>query len=307
MINLSRLECFAAIVDGGSLTAAAAALGLTKAMVSIHLKKLEAELGLALLTRTTRSLALTEAGQAFYLDCVRIVRDAQAAMENAKVGDVALNGVLRITSTAEYGSHFVIPALAEFGAQHPQLKIEFSSSALNSNLVAERFDVAIRLGPLNDSTLKAALLGSFRVVAVAAPSYMSTHAMPRTPQHLQQLEWIKHKGFHGTLTWRAKRASARAYRVKLDGRYQADTAAAVCGFVLAGCGAGLLPDWLISTELANAALVDILPGYALPAQEIHALFPHTQHVPAKVRGFIDFLRKRLGETGPAVSRDMPRR
>ena len=264
MINLSRLECFVAIVDGGSFTAAANALGLTKAMVSVHMKKLEAELGLSLLTRTTRSVALTEVGQAFYLDCVRIVRDAQSAMENARGGDAALNGVLRVTSTAEFARHLLIPILAEFGALHPQLKIELSSSPLNSDLVAERFDIAVRLGQLSDSTLKAALLGGFRVVAVATPSYMRDHAMPRTPQHLQHFEWIKHKGFQGALTWSAKHTPARNYRVRLNGRYQADTASAVLGFVLAGCGVGLLPHWLVSKELDAGTLIDILPGHELP-------------------------------------------
>ncbi|MGH8855384.1 MAG: substrate binding domain-containing protein [Telluria sp.] len=225
-----------------------------------------------------------------------MVHDAQAAVENARAGDAALSGVLRVTSTAEYGNHFLIPALAAFGALHPQLKIEFSSSPLNSNLVMERFDVAVRLGPLNDSTLKAALLGRFRVVAAATPSYLSGRSMPRTPQQLSRFDWVMHKGFQGALTWNAKRAPARSYRVKLEGRYQADTAAAVLGFVLAECGAGLLPDWLISRELASNALVDVLPAYGLPQQDIHALFPNTQYIPSKVRKLIDFLRLRLGES-----------
>jgi len=294
MINLSRLACFVAIVDNGSFTAAAESMGLTKAMVSIQLKKLEAELGLSLLTRTTRSLALTEVGQVFYLDCVRIVREAESTIDNARAGYAALSGVLRVTSTAEYGSHFLIPALAAFGVLHPQLKIEFSAFPLASDLVAERFDIAIRLGQLSNSTLRATRLGGFRVVAAASPTYLQGRALPKTPEQLSQFDWVMHAGFLGPQTWSAHRASARRYRVKLKGRYQADTAAGVLGFVQADCAAGLLPDWLIRTELANGALIDMLPNYGLPEQGVYALFPNTHHVPTKVRRLIDFLREHLG-------------
>lgn len=298
MINLNRLECFVAIVDSGSFTRAADMLGLTKAMVSVQLKKLESELGIALITRTTRRLALTEVGEQFYQDCVRVVREAEAAVDSARSGHAALTGALRLTSTAEYGAHFLIPALAAFGQQHEQLRIEFCAASAQSDLASERFDVAIRLGQIGDSAHRATRIGSFRVLAVASPAYLSRQTRPRSAEELESLDWVVHAGFQGALVWSEVAAPSRQHSVTLGGRHQADNADAVLSFALAHCGAALLPDWLIQNELARGELVEILPGYSLPEQGIYAVFPNTHHVPAKVRQFIDFLR--VSVTPPGV-------
>lgn len=290
MINLNRLQSFLAIVEAGSFTRAAEQLGLTKAMVSMHLKQLEADLGVALLTRTTRRISLTETGERFYRDCVRVVRAAEAAVDDARVGHAALSGVLRVTSTAEYGTHFVVPALAEFARMHPSLRIEFSASYRSLDLIQERFDVAIRLGQLPDSTHRAVALSRFRLVAVATPAYLATRSLPGTPDDLRALDWVAYAAFDMPSTWTALGEAPRKYTVPLTSRIQADSAAAVLGFVLAHSGATMLAPWTITEHVAQGRLVALLPGYVLPENGVFAVYPGTEHVPAKVRAFVDFVR-----------------
>jgi DNA-binding transcriptional LysR family regulator len=290
MPNLNRLYTFIAIVDAGSLTGAAHVLGITKAMVSLNLKQLEAELGVSLLARTTRRLALTEVGERFYHDCVRVLADADAAIQQARIGQSALTGSLRVTSTAEYGTRFVVPALADFGRQHPALQIEYSTSQQPADLIAERFDIAIRLGTMRDSSLRAAPIQRFNTLAVATPVYLQTRRLPRTPQDLDVLDWIEHARFTAPLTWTSVRAKKTVQTPHWKGSFKADTAIAVLTLVKADCGAAILPDWLVEEDLNAGRLTRILKSYTLPEQGVFAVFPDTPHVTAKVRHFIDFMQ-----------------
>jgi len=289
-VNLNRLQSFVAVVDAGSLTRAAQTLGLTKAMVSMHLKQLEAELGCALLTRTTRTLALTGVGERFYTDCVQLLSDAQVAVDNARSGHTKLTGELRITSTLEYGVHVVVPALAAFAKLHPDLGVDFSGATSLADLVADRFDLAIRLGQLNNSRYRAAPLGQFDIVLVATPAYIQEHGLPRSPADLQRLRWIVLSGFDQRVKLTKRDASAPPYSVPFRSRIQADSALAKLHFVLADLGIAVLPEWVVRQDLKQGRLVLLLPDYDLPQQGIFAVFPNTQHIPAKVRQFIDFMR-----------------
>ncbi len=146
MLNLQRTAMFIAVADTGSFTAAAEAMGLTKAVVSFHIRQLEEELGVTLLLRTTRRLTLTEAGKLFHQRSVMLLRDAERLQDDVRANHAGLTGELRITTTPEYGSQVVVPLLAEFSQLHPDLRVRHVSSSLHADLIAERFDVAIRLG-----------------------------------------------------------------------------------------------------------------------------------------------------------------
>lgn len=290
-VNLNRVQSFVAVVEAGSLTRAAQSLGLTKAMVSMHLKQLEAELGCALLTRTTRTLALTGVGERFYADCVQLLGDARAAVENARSGHARLTGVLRITSTLEYGAHVVVPALAAFARLHPDLGVDFSGSTNLADLVADRYDLAIRLGQLGDSRHRATLLGQFDLVLVATPAYIREQGLPRSPADLQGLRWIVLSGFDQRIKLSQRDSPGAApYSAPFRSTIQADSALAKLHFVLADSGVAVLPEWVARTDLRQGRLVRLLPGYDMPRQGVFAVFPNTRHIPAKVRQFIDFMR-----------------
>jgi len=294
-INLNRLAVFVALVRAGSFTAAAEQLGLTKAMVSQHLAKLERELGVTLLLRSTRRMSLTEAGTRFHADCARLLADAEAAIERVGSSRDTPSGTLRLTTSTDYGMAVVAPALASFCQLHPQVQVDLAIGDRISDLIAERFDLAIRLGWLRDSSMHATRLGSFRQLVVAAPAYLSVHGMPRRPEDLAAHGWIAMSVLATPLRWTFVSGSGHRRSVRMRQVAQANNAAAVRAMVLAGAGVAVLPDYLAEEDIRSWRLVVLLAQYRLPQGGIHAVYPGKQP-PAKVRSFIDHLRERLARS-----------
>ncbi|GLQ92068.1 LysR family transcriptional regulator [Dyella acidisoli] len=290
-VNLNRLAIFVALVRAGSFTAAAAQLGMTKAMVSQHMLRLERELGVTLIVRSTRRMALTEAGAAFHADCVPLLEQAEAAIE--RVGDQRSTpaGTLRLTTSTDYGTAVVAPALAEFHRLHPRVQVDLVINDQISDLIAERFDLAIRIGWLRDSNLRATRLGNFRQLLVAAPAYLAEHGVPRRPEDVAMHGWIAMSALVTPLRWTFTRGRTRRV-VRMRQVMQANNAAAIRALVLAGAGLSVLPDYLAEDDIQAGRLQVLLAQYQLLEGGIHAVYPDPQP-PAKVRAFIDFMRDRL--------------
>ncbi|MFX0568126.1 LysR substrate-binding domain-containing protein [Kosakonia cowanii] len=292
MLNLQRVAMFIAVVDTGSFTAAAATLGQTKAVISFNIRQLEDSLGVALLLRSTRRLTLTEAGSLFYQRGVALLRDAENLQDEVQANHIGLSGELRLTATPEYGAQVVIPALAAFSERHPALRIRHVSSSHHADLISERFDVAIRLGTLADSRYHAALISRFDILPVAAPQWLSQH--PITTLHaLAHAPWIIHERLASPLRWQVTDAAGcgETLEIKQPARIFADSAQALMSFALAGCGVALLPAWLVQSALAEGRLVHLLPEWKFAPQGIYAVYADTQHLSAKVRALVDFLRQ----------------
>lgn len=290
MINLQRAQMFVAVADTGSFTAAAEAMGLTKAVVSFNIRQLEDELGVTLLLRSTRRLTLTEAGALFHQRSVALLKDAERLQDDVRANHAGLTGELRITTTPEYGSQVVVPLLARFSQQHPDLRVRHVSSSLHANLISERFDVAIRLGTLADSRNHAALISHFSILPVATPVWLVNHPI-ETLAHLANADWIIHeRGLAAALAGEGCQRCARNAGDKKAPRLFADSAQALMAFALAGGGVALLPEWLVRDALDAGKLVPVLPGYTFAQQGIYAVYPDARHVSAKVRTFIDFMR-----------------
>jgi DNA-binding transcriptional LysR family regulator len=294
MLNLQRLAIFVVVVDAGSFTAAAVALGQTKAAVSFNVKQLESELGVSLLVRSTRRLALTDAGERFYQRCLRLLQDAENVLDDVRRDHHGLSGVLRITTTPEYGAQVVVPALAAFSRLHPRLRIQHVSSSYHADLISERFDVAIRLGQLADSSHHAARLDSFAILPVASPEYLTRHPVGSLAQ-LAQAQWIAHSRLSSPLSWQVITPERQAvlFKVEDTATLMGDSASALLAFALHGAGVALLPEWLVRPAIAEGKLCPLLADHQFPAQSIYALYPSTRHVPEKVRAFIDFLRAQI--------------
>lgn len=291
MINLQRTAMFVAVADTGSFTAAADAMGLTKAVVSFNIRQLEAELGVTLLLRSTRRLTLTEAGALFHQRSVALLKDAEQLQDDVRANHGGLTGELRITTTPEYGSRVVVPLLARFSQQHPDLRVRHVSSSLHADLISERFDVAIRLGTLADSRYHAVAISHFSILPVATPEWLAKNPI-ESLEHLAQADWLVHERLASPLHWQVKDASgaSETLEIKKAPRLFADSAQALMAFALAGSGVALLPEWLVREALDARNLVSVLPGYTFARQGIYAVYPDARHVPAKVRSFIDFMR-----------------
>ncbi|WP_145563645.1 LysR family transcriptional regulator [Yersinia aldovae] len=298
MLNLQRLTIFAAVVEAGSFTAAATALGQTKAVVSFNIKQLEVDLGVSLLVRTTRRLSLTDTGERFYPRCLRLLEEAENLQEDVQQDHAGLSGILRITSTPEYGAQVVVPALAAFSREHPQLRIQHVSSSYHADLIAERFDIAIRLGQLADSSLRAAPIDSFAILPVASPAWVAERPIKNLAQ-LAQAAWLAHSRLSTPLSWQVITPEQQAVLFKVESPpvIMADSATALLAFAQQGSGVALLPDWLVRPALESGELYVLLPDHQFPRQSIYALYPNTRHVSEKVRVFIDFLRARVANNG----------
>ncbi|EPQ0383769.1 LysR substrate-binding domain-containing protein [Klebsiella pneumoniae] len=295
MLNLQRVTMFIAVVDAGSFTQAAAALGQTKAVVSFNVRQLENELGVTLLLRSTRRLRLTDAGVLFYQRGVALLNAAENLQDEVRASHSGLSGELRITTTPEYGAQVIIPALAAFARRHPALRVRHVSSSHHADPISERFDVAIRLGTLADSRYRATRIASFAILPVASPAWLASHPV-QTLSDLAQAEWIIHERLPTPLRWqlRTDHQTEVDFAIASAPRFSADSATALMSFALAGCGVALLPAWLVVKKVAQRELVPLLPEYHFPQQGVYALYPDSQHLPTRVRAFIDFLREKVG-------------
>ena len=291
MVSLDRFDTFKAVVEAGSLTAAADLLGQTRAVVSFNIKRLEAELGVTLLTRNTRRLALTEAGERFYLRCLSMLEEARLAIDEARSEHTELKGTLRITTTVEYALAKVVPVLELFGSLHPDLSVQLSTSSTHADLISERFDVALRLGRVFDSSHRAVQLSTFEILPVASPAFVASVAPINSVHALEQTPWLEH-GRVGELSITELRSGvSRPYQPDpVLARIKADNSSVLQAFALTGQGVAILPDWLVKDDLQSGRLVRLLPEWQLTRQGVYALYPDTRHLPLKVRVFIDFMK-----------------
>ncbi|HEY3987039.1 LysR family transcriptional regulator [Cedecea sp.] len=291
MLNLQRVAQFVAVVEAGGFTAAAQSAQQTKAVISFNVRQLEAELGVSLLVRSTRRVALTQAGEVFYQRALQLLRESEALVEDVQGHHGGFSGELSISTTPEYGQAKVIPALSAFGRLHPGLTIRHESSSAPVNLISGQFDVAIRLGKLVDSSYRAALIERFEIVAVAAPQWIERNPIGSL-EALAEAEWVIHRRLPTPREWQVigRDQEARDLTITGPARFMTDTAAALMAFVVQGCGVGLLPEWLVRNAIERGELQYVLPEYRFPSQGIYAVYPNTRHVPAKVRALIDFLQ-----------------
>lgn len=290
-VNLNRLAIFVAVVEAGSLTAAAGRLGLAKSMVSKHMQLLEAEVGVALLVRSTRTLRLTEAGRAFYDASRQVLQAAEEAIEQARSGRDSVQGKLRVAAPVDYGVMVVAPLLSRLRAQHPGLTVDLLCADHRVDLIAEGIDVAVRLGKLADSGLQAARVGPLLRWLVASPDFIARHGMPATPAALAALPYVELTvvAQPGSLT--LSDAGGQVQEVAMRHTvFSTNTAYASRAAALAGDGVLRATVFSVADDVMAGRLVRLLPDWSLPASDIHAVYPAAPNLPHKVRVFIDQLK-----------------
>ena len=290
-INLNRLVVFVAVVETGSITAAAKRLGLAKTMVSTHMQKLEAEIGSNLLVRTTRRLHLTEAGTRFYAACQKILQDTELAIADANTNTRQLRGKLRISTSIDYGASVVAPLAAELGKVNPELRIELIASDQRIDMVAEGIDVAIRIGRLADSSHKAALIAPFDEWLVAAADFFP-EGLPATPEQLEAYPFVGLSVLPNPLHWTFTRPGFASSTLRFHAAFMSNTSSMVQAAVLAGAGIAVLPDYSVKKDIAEGRMVRLLPEWSLPGGGIYAVFPALIQRSQKVSAFIEALKQR---------------
>lgn len=294
--NLDGLQVFAAVAEAESFTAAADKLGMTKASVSLQIARLESLLGVTLLTRTTRRVRMTEAGQSLFEQSAPALHALRTAMAQVGQRDVALKGTLRLTAPVEHFAQSLAPAVTAFAARHPELRLELHTSDQVADLVKEGIDLAIRLGALRDSTLRAVRLGTFEQQVVAAPAYLRRHGIPGQPEQLADHDWVTLTLMRTPLTWTFTSAGGTATSVRMKSRVRVDSSTSLRALLLCGAGLSVLPDYSIQDDIASGRLIRVLPRWTLPNGGIYAVLPPGRHTPVAAQAFIEFYRQHLGQS-----------
>lgn len=281
MDTFNQMQLFVKVVETGSFTAAGRELGLPKSSVSRQIARLEERLGVRLLHRTTRVLRPTEAGLAYYEQCTRIlaeVAEAEAALVRSQVEP---SGRLSVTAPLSFGYRFMGTLVAGFLKAHPKVELLLSLSDRKMDLIEDGFDVAIRIGVLDDSSLVARKLGPASMVVAASPSYLARHGVPQTPEDLRDHSCLLYA--YGPSSWRFREDVA----VAVKGPLVSNNGDILAAAAVEGLGLVLGPRFIVENELAAGRLVSVLEPYVPMGSGIWALYPANRFLSAKVRAFVD--------------------
>lgn len=286
------IEAFVRVVETGSFTAAAARLQTAKSSVSETVRALEERLGVRLLDRSTRRVQPTEAGQAFYARCCRLLQDEEAALLEAQALQEVPVGRLRVAAPECFTARHLVPGLAAFFDAHPAVEIELVETPGVARLVEDGFDLAIRVAEAPAPGLVVRRVATSRVVVVAAPGYLSRHGVPAVPQDVARHRCV---GFT-PLPWRDSwRLGADTVQVRPV--LSTDNAESLRAAALAGVGLVALPDWAVADALVAGQLQRVLPDCATPASGIFAVYPTNRLTTPKVRAFVDHVAHGLRARG----------
>lgn len=278
------------VVETGSFTRAAERLGVSKAQVSKQVSALEAGLGVKLLHRTTRRVGLTEAGH-LYLDYARQARDALDDADRAvSAVRTEVDGLIRLTAPTSLGDGFLMDLLADFRAVYPAVRFDVDLSIAARDLIGGGFDFAIRMARTIDPSLVARPLGLMRETIVASPAYLATHAPDgvREPAQLSALQALRNNHFNDEGQWLLQRGT-ESITVPIQGSLAINHFIGLRRAAMLGQGIARLPRYLVRDELARNGLVEVLPGWQLPAMPVALVYPSREHLPERARVFRDFV------------------
>ena len=283
------LACFVAVADGGSFTAAAAALGLSKASVSKAVTRLETSLGITLLHRSSRVVTLSTAGAGLLGEARAMVAAATAATEAARGDRIDLAGPIRLGAPMSFGIKVLGPPLAAFLAQHPAVEIEVLLSDARNDPVAEGIDLTLRIAPLADSSLLARTIAPVSASVIASPAYLEKHGVPKHPLELAGHRLIGYGHRQRAMPLHFHRKGGEEVTVLPTGPLFANNGDIAVPLVVAGGGIAVLPDFIAAAELASGAVVPILTDWSMPQAHLHLLSPPSRLRPARVRALSDHL------------------
>lgn len=293
MDRLTALHVFTEVAERGSLTQAAEALDMSRAMVSRYLESLEHSLGARLLHRTTRRVSLTDAGADALPRAKHMLAQMQELQAQASQRRHTPQGKLRMTASTSLAQAFLAQVVADFLGLYPETQIELLSVERTVNLVEERIDLAVRIGNQLDDGLLARRLGVCRSVVVAAPTYLKRYGAPGQPEDLRQHRCLTH-AFVGRTEFTLHRAG-QTLKVPVSGPLQSNEAAVTRAAALAGAGIALLPTYFVGADLASGSLQHLLPDWEPEPLAIHAVYLSRQHQPLLLRTLLDHLSQRFGD------------
>jgi DNA-binding transcriptional LysR family regulator len=295
--RIGDLNLFLRVLDLGSISAAARALNVSVAVASQRLKRLERDLGVRLLHRTTRQLSVTPEGAALAEHGRVLADEIETLTASLRQAGTSVSGTLRVTTASMFGQQYISPLIPEFLALHPNVKLSVDLNDETLDLVRSGFDLAIRIGELDDSSLVARKLAINRRVLCAAPKYLRQHGVPKTPADLEQHECLILVGRQGRRdVWRLTDRKKEEVAVRVNGRIDSNQGELLRDAAVGGLGISMHSTWHVCEDLRAGRLEVVLPNYPIADTGIYAVTPQRRLVPPRVQAFIDFLASRFHKT-----------
>ena len=289
MFNWEGVSEFVAVAEAESFTAASKRLGISTAQVSRQISSLETRLAAKLFYRTTRKVSVTDVGRVYYQHCRQVLdglEEAERAISNLQSSP---RGILKVTAPVTYGEGTIAPLINNFALQYPELEVHLQLSNQKVDLVDQGFDLAIRLGKLEDSSMMAKRLDSRTQYVCASEEYLTTHGVPYSLSELEQ-----HNCLQGTLDYWRFQEQGKARNIRVKGSLSCNSGHALTDAALKGIGIVQLPDYYVQEYIDNGQLIPLLTQFTESDDGIWALYPHNRHLSPKVRMLVDYLSEQLG-------------
>lgn len=294
MDRFKQIETFVSVAQRGSLSAAAAAEGVAPAVVGRRMDALEARLGVKMFVRTTRKLTLTFEGTAFLEDCQRLLNDFHNAEASVSLGGVKASGHVRLTAPGGFGRRHVAPLLPRFLQANPDVSLSLELSDGLSDIVSDAFDLAVRLGNLDDSSLVGVRLADNRRVVVASPDYLKRHGRPQTPADLASHNCLTFGNYGNQARGWQFEVDGKATSMRVSGNLQSNDGSVLHEWAIEGCGLAWRSEWEVGADIGAGRLEPVLQDHNAAPTGIYAMFPQRKHLPLRVRMLIDLLKNTYG-------------
>ena len=291
--DLEAWAIFAKVAEHGSFSGAAKELGLSKATVSKAVARLESRLGTQLFHRTSRQQSLTDTGRELSLRAARILAEAEAVEADGTAEATAPRGHIRMAAPMSFGLEHVAPALPEFLRTYPAISVDLHLSDERVDLIAQGFDLALRIAALPDSSMVARRLCQVRRILVGSPDYLARKGRPRHPSELPGHHCLGYAYLSTPETWRFTGPKGEELSVPISGPLRANNADALMPALRSGVGLAIQPDFVVWRDLKDGRLEALMPEWSLPAIALHMITPPGAHRPAKVVALVDFLVRRF--------------
>ncbi|MEH6567475.1 MAG: LysR family transcriptional regulator [Halioglobus sp.] len=289
MDTLDGLKTIVAVVETGSFTAASERLGMSKALASKYVGEVEDKLGVRLFNRSTRRLALTEAGRSYYERALPLLEEFAELVDSVTGEQSSPRGLLRVSVPVTFGEMKLSPLIPKFLARYPDMRVELQLLDRMIDMLEEGIDVVIRIGGVDDSNLIARHIKTLPLILCASPRYIQEHGQPQCPQDIEEHNCIIDSNFRIGKQWPIISPDGVTDSIVVTSKVAANSPRAVKEIAIAGGGIGMIPRFIVEDAFAEGSLVEILPGYRTLEFGLFAIYPHRRYLPKKVRCFIDFM------------------
>ncbi|PCI63459.1 MAG: LysR family transcriptional regulator [Kordiimonadales bacterium] len=296
MIDLNDMALFAKVAEEGGISAAARALAIPKSRVSRRIAGLEETLGVRLLERTTRAVKLTETGALFFSHCKRITEEAESALQTVNQMVESPRGLLRISVSMSVGHYFIAPYLGEFLKLYPEIDIQLDLNNRRVDLISEGYDIVVRVGDLDDSSLMSKKIGQARAHLVASPGYLEQYGMPAAPDDLASHQKIIMSDSNNTVQWLLENTDGELQSVDVTPTSSINDFTALAALVEADGGIAIMPEYVVRNQVEAGRLVRILPDWRSKVAHYYVIYPSRQGLTKKAEAWITFFAEKIKKT-----------